>query len=397
MSLKGKKILLGVTGSIAAYKTALLTRLLIKEGASVKIIMTPSACGFITPLTMSTLSKHPVHTDVSDGETWDNHVELGLWADFMVIAPCTATTLSKLASGHADNMLVASYLSAKCPVYIAPAMDLDMWKHGSTLRNIDLLQSYGNKIIPVGDGELASGLVGKGRMAEPEDIVDYLIAESYPKDLIGKTFLVTAGPTREPLDPVRFISNHSTGKMGIAIAEEAAHRGATVHLVLGPTNQSVNPGINVYNVMSAQEMYDQCMTLFPSVDAAVMTAAVADYTPATQSDTKIKKKPGDMYIDLKRTPDIAGSLGKIKGDKILIGFALETNNEEANAQKKLHKKNLDFVVLNSLQDKGAGFGHDTNKVTFIYEDKQKDFDLKSKKSVAIDIVDDIFALLTTKK
>lgn len=395
MSLNGKNILIGVSGSIAAYKVATLVRLLIKQGAEARVIMTESATGFITPLTLSTLSKHPVMLDVSDGDTWNNHVDLGLWADVMLVAPATANTLAKMAHGIADNMLVATYLSSKCPVYISPAMDLDMWKHGSTKHNLERLKSYGNTIIPVGHGELASGLVGEGRMAEPEDIVDILSKDlGRARDMEGQTVIVTAGPTYEPLDPVRFIGNHSSGKMGIAIAEECASRGAQVHLVLGPTHLSAdNQDIHTHRIMSAQEMHDTCISLLSESDVAIMAAAVADYTPAVKSDVKIKKSDGDMKIDLQRTPDIAGSIGAIKGDRILVGFALETNNEEQNALGKLKRKNFDFIVLNSLKNKGAGFKHDTNQVTIIRKDGSKvAHDLKAKKEVAKDILDEVVAL-----
>lgn len=388
--LAGKKVILCITGSIAAYKSALLTRLLIREGAAVQVIMTPAAISFITPLTLSTLSKHPVHTSVSDGDSWDNHVELGLWADAMIVAPATATTLGKMANGIADNMVVATYLSAKCPVYVAPAMDLDMWKHPSTKANLAKLESYGDTIIPVGNGELASGLHGDGRMAEPDDIVTHLSKGlALEQRLAGRKVLVTAGPTYEAIDPVRFIGNRSTGKMGIAIAEALAAEGAEVHLILGPSKEQVSEAdIHLYRVTSAQEMYAVAIDLWPIMDAGIMTAAVADYTPKVVSDKKIKKSGGDLSIELERTPDIAGSLGQQKsGSQLLIGFALETNDEEANANKKLQKKNFDFIVLNSLNDKGAGFGHDTNKVRIIARDgNDQTFDLKSKQAVAEDIV-----------
>ena len=388
--LAGKKIILCITGSIAAYKSALLTRLLIREGAAVQVIMTPAATSFITPLTLSTLSKHPVHTSVSDGDSWDNHVELGLWADLMLVAPATATTLGKMANGIADTMVVATYLSAKCPVYIAPAMDLDMWKHPSTKANLAKLESYGNTIIPVGNGELASGLHGDGRMAEPADIVNHIASVDKNAELLsGRKVLVTAGPTYEAIDPVRFIGNRSTGKMGIAIAEELAAQGAEVHLILGPSREIVSEdSMHVYRVTSAQQMYESAIELWPIMDAGIMTAAVADYTPQVVADKKIKKADGDLSIVLERTQDIAGTLGKQKAkEQLLIGFALETNDEEANANRKLQKKNFDFIVLNSLNDKGAGFGHDTNKVRIIARDgNDQVFGLKSKKAVAKDIV-----------
>ena len=396
-TLDGKKIILCITGSIAAYKAAFLVRLLVKANADVRVIMTPSACSFITPLTLSTLSKHEVHTEVSDGNSWNNHVELGLWADAMVVAPTTATTLAKMANGIADNMVVATYLSAKCPVFIAPAMDLDMWKHPSTVSNIEKLTSYGNTIIPVGHGELASGLHGDGRMAEPEEIVAFLEKTFEEKmDLTGKKILVTAGPTHEAIDPVRFIGNRSSGKMGVSIAEVCASRGARVELVLGPSKLEVNhPNINCTRVQSAAQMYDAATKAFDDCDAGIMAAAVADYTPKTVSDIKIKKKDGDLNIPLQRTKDIAGYLGSIKKNQVLIGFALETNDEIANANRKLQKKNMDFIVLNSLNDKGAGFQHDTNKIRIIKKSGEEilEFELKSKKEVAEDIVDELVKLL----
>ncbi len=395
--MKNKKIILAITGSIAAYKAAFLTRLLIKQGAEVQVIMTPSAAAFITPLTLATLSKRPVHTEVISEESWNNHVELGLWADAMVIAPATANTLAKLANGICDSMVGAVYLSAKCPVFFAPAMDLDMWKHPASKKNIETLKSYGNEIIPVGHGELASGLVGDGRMAEPEDIVDFLNNHFNKKlSLKGKVAVVTAGPTYEAIDPVRFIGNRSTGKMGIAIAEKLAARGAKVFLVLGPTSQKTEEeGVETIRVTSAEEMYQAATKHFKKADVAVMAAAVADYRPKTVSDKKIKKKEGDMAVKLERTKDIAKQLGQVKKKgQLTIGFALETNNEKANAKGKIERKNFDFIVLNSLNDKGAGFGHDTNKVTFIFKDgTEKPLKLKLKTEVAIDIVDEIDNLL----
>lgn len=396
MSLEGKNIILSITGSIAAYKSAFLTRLLIKAGAEVRVIMTPSASTFISPLTLATLSKNPVHTSVSDGESWDNHVELGLWADIMLIAPCTATTLGKMVSGIADTMVVATYLSAKCPVYIAPAMDLDMWVHPSTKNNIEKLRSYGNHIIPVGNGELASGLHGDGRMAEPEDIVRHIDQYlSGLQKLKGKSIMITAGPTYEAIDPVRFIGNRSTGKMGIALANTCAKMGANVDLILGPTSQKVvNPSISVHNVISAQDMYEKATTIYPNMDAGIMAAAVADFTPKSVANQKIKKGDKDLSIDLQRTQDIAATLGKSKREnQLLIGFALETNNEKENASRKLQKKNFDFIVLNSLNDKGAGFGHDTNKVHIISKDgNDQIFKLKSKTDVAFDIINEAIRL-----
>ena len=395
--MKNKKIILAITGSIAAYKAAFLTRLLIKQGAEVQVIMTPSAAAFIAPLTLSTLSKRPVFTEVIAEESWNNHVELGLWADAMIVAPATANTLAKLANGICDSMVGAVYLSAKCPVFFAPAMDLDMWKHPATKANLETLKAYGNHLIPVGHGELASGLVGEGRMAEPEDIVAHLNDFFKQKEsLTGKTAVVTAGPTYEAIDPVRFIGNRSTGKMGIAIAERLAERGAKVYLVLGPTSQKTeNPNVETIRVTSAEEMYQAATKHFKKANVAIMAAAVADYRPKTVSDKKIKKKAGDMKVELERTKDIAAELGRTKKKKqITVGFALETNNEKANAKGKVERKNFDFIVLNSLRDKGAGFGHDTNKVTFIFKDgSEKDLPLMLKSEVAVKIVDEIEQLV----
>ena len=397
------KILLGISGSIAAYKAALLTRLWVKQGDEVQVLMTESAADFIAPLTLSTLSKHPVLSSVRSEAGWNNHVELGLWADALVIAPATANTLAKLANGLCDNIVGAVYLSARCPVFVAPAMDVDMWHHPATQANIRRLQEYGVHIIPVGTGELASGLVGEGRMAEPEDIVEFVVRSlksphSSPltphSSLSGKRALVTAGPTFEPLDPVRFIGNHSSGKMGIAIAEALAAQGVVVTLVLGPTDlRPLNPNIRVVPVMSAQEMYAACASVFPETDIAVLAAAVADYRPKVFSETKIKKKDGDLNLELEKTIDIAATLGKIKRpNQVFVGFALETNNEEANAQAKLERKNFDFIVLNSMQDAGAGFGLDTNKISIFRRDgSRQDFPLKSKTDVAWDIVAEIAA------
>lgn len=389
-SLKDKNIVLGVCGSIAAYKIASLIRLLVKEGASVQVIMTPESTQFITPLTLSTLSKNPVLVDYYDRKTgeWNNHVHLGLHADLMLIAPASANTLAKLANGFCDNLLCATYLSAKCPVYFAPAMDLDMWKHPATQQNLSLLQSYGNLIIPPGNGELASGLVGEGRLAEPEEIVAFLQhALAKGKPLIGKTALVTAGPTYEAIDPVRFIGNHSSGKMGYAIAEELESLGAKVTLVSGPTHLKASNTIQTISIRSAQEMFDVCNEVFDSTDIIVMSAAVADYTPKEPAKEKIKKKAEDFTIDLKKTTDILGTLGQRKAkNQTLVGFALETNNELAHAQDKLSRKNADFIVLNSMQDAGAGFGTDTNKVTILSRvGASKKYDLKSKQEVANDI------------
>ena len=391
--LTGKKIMLGVSGSIAAYKTATLVRLLVKAGAEVQVLMTPAATDFITPLTLSTLSKRPVYHDVSNGESWNNHVELGLWADVFVIAPATATTLGKLANGLADNMLVATYLSARCPVFFAPAMDLDMWAHPSTRRNLATLASYGNRLIDVGTGELASGLSGAGRMAEPEEIVGVLHDFFQEKQqLKGQRALVTAGPTFEALDPVRFLGNRSTGTMGVMIALELAARGASVDLVLGPSAlQPAHPNLRVHRIESAQQMYEHCTRIFPEADLAIMAAAVADYRPKHVAHEKIKKTGGQdlSQLELERTPDIAATLGKTKrSNQTLVGFALETTNEAANAEGKLRRKNFDYIVLNSLREAGAGFGRGTNKVSVL--DRRGTwtaFDLKSKQEVACDLID----------
>jgi phosphopantothenoylcysteine decarboxylase / phosphopantothenate---cysteine ligase len=392
--LKDKKILIGVTGSIAAYKTALLIRLLVKEGASVKVVMTPAAKEFITPLTLSTLSKNPVLSEFVKDETgqWNNHVDLALWADAMVIAPASANTISKMAHGLCDNLLLAVYLSARCPILVAPAMDLDMLVHPSTKSNLDKLLSYGNFIIDATHGELASGLVGQGRMAEPEDILRALQQRLGKGRLTGKKALITAGPTYEAIDPVRFIGNHSSGKMGFAIAEQLSAEGASVTLVTGPTHQhTTDTRINVVNVTSAEEMYTVCDSMFPTSDVTVLSAAVADYKPTVKADQKIKKKNENLVIELTKTQDIAASLGKRKHNgQLIVGFALETEQEKDNALKKLESKNFDLIVLNSLNDRGAGFGHDTNKITLIDRSlKEESFPLKSKKAVAVDIVNAI--------
>jgi len=392
--LRGKKILIGVTGSIAAYKIATLIRFIVKKQASVKVIMTEDAKEFITPLTLSTLSKNPVHylfTDDKESGEWNNHVDLGLWADVFIIAPATANTLFKIANGHCDNLLMATYLSAKCPVYITPAMDLDMYKHSSTKENLDKIVEFGNRLISPEHGELASGLVGEGRMAEPEQIVEVLethFESNVP--LEGKKILISAGPTHEAIDPVRFIGNHSSGKMGFAIAEEAAVLGAEVELICGPTSITIDiVGVTVVNVTSAQEMYDACVKRYATADVAIMAAAVADYRPKNIADKKIKKEnqTNNLVIELEKTPDILKSLGEQKQHQLLVGFALETDNEEANAKLKMEKKNLDFIVLNSLRDKGAGFSTDTNRITIL--DKHNNilnFELKSKQKVALDIL-----------
>ncbi len=398
MSLQGKKILLAVSGSIAAYKSVFLTRLLTKSGAVVQVVLTKGATDFVTPLTFSTLSKRAVFSDVSSEAGWNNHVELGLWADAMIIAPATANTLAKMAHGLCDNMLTACYLSAKCPVFFAPAMDLDMWKHASTRENIRLLQSYGNHLIPVGNGELASGLSGEGRMAEPEDILQ-LLTSFFEKnsDFLGKKVLITAGPTYEPLDPVRFIGNHSSGKMGIALAEAAAERGATVELLLGPSKYSTtHPNIQTTRIQTAQQLYEAAIQRFATADITILAAAVADYRPKVVSDTKIKKKEATFTIELEKTIDIAAALGQLKtAQQIMVGFALETNNELENAQKKLHAKNLDCIVLNSMRDAGATFNHDTNKITMVFKDnKVQEFPLKQKTDVADDILDVVKGMLS---
>lgn len=397
--LKDKNIVLGVCGSIAAYKSALLVRLLVKAGANVKVVMTTDATHFITPLTLSTLSKNPTLVDYFKADTgeWNNHVELSLWADMIVIAPATANTLAKMANGLCDNLLSAVYLSAKCPVYFAPAMDLDMWLHPATRQNVSRLQSFGNIMISPGNGELASGLYGEGRLAEPEEIVTFLEAESKKKLLLsGHKILVTAGPTYEAIDPVRFIGNHSSGKMGFAIADVLASMGADVTLVTGPTAQtSKQQNIKRVNVTSAAQMLEACMAVYGKVKACIMSAAVADYTPTDVATQKIKKQDGDLTIELKKTTDILKTLGEAKREgQILVGFALETNNEEMNAISKLQKKNLDFIVLNSLNDAGAGFAGDTNKITIIDRDlKQTSFDLKSKEAVARDICNKVAQLI----
>ncbi|HLV64019.1 bifunctional phosphopantothenoylcysteine decarboxylase/phosphopantothenate--cysteine ligase CoaBC [Galbibacter sp.] len=394
--LSGKKVLLGISGGIAAYKSAFLVRLLIKAGASVKVVMTENSKEFVTPLTLSTLSKNRVYWSFTDSENkdavWNNHVDLGLWADLMIIAPATANTMSKMASGTSDNFLLATYLSARCPVFIAPAMDLDMYAHASTQENIGILVDRGNHIIPAESGELASGLIGQGRMAEPESIVslvENLLKSSLP--LYGKKILVTAGPTYEAIDPVRFIGNHSSGRMGFELASHAAQLGAEVFLVTGPCSLTLdNPLVRVVRVQSADQMYNAVHQVFNQVNIAILAAAVADYKPAEVADQKIKKKTANLHIDLVPTSDILASLGKIKTDQFLVGFALETQNELDNAVSKLQRKNLDAIVLNSLNDTGAGFGKSTNKITFIDKNLNRiAFPLKSKAEVAIDIFNEI--------
>jgi phosphopantothenoylcysteine decarboxylase/phosphopantothenate--cysteine ligase len=400
MMLQGKRIVLGVSGGIAAYKAALLVRLLVKSGAEVRVVMTKAAHDFVAPLTLATLSKHEVLTEfVADANgTWNNHVELGLWADLLVIAPATANTLAKLAHGQCDNLLLAVCLSARCPVMVAPAMDVDMYRHAATQHNLHLLRSRGVRVIPPGTGELASGLSGEGRLAEPEEIMQHIAATfAQAERLTGKHILVTAGPTYEAIDPVRFIGNHSTGKMGFALAEELAQRGADVTLVTGPVAlHTQNPRIKRVNITSAQEMYEAATEAFAHCHAAILSAAVADFRPKNAAGKKIKKEAGGVpQIELEQTPDTLAELGRRKTNKqILAGFALETDNEEANAQSKLTRKNLDFIVLNSLRDEGAGFGKDTNRISLLTrEGKTLKFELKSKSEVAADIADYLQTIL----
>lgn len=405
-TLKGKKIVLGITGSIAAYKACFLIRELIKRDAEVQVVITPAGKEFITSVTLSTLTGKPVISEFfaqRDG-TWNSHVDLGLWADVLLIAPATASTIGKMANGVADNMLVTTYLSAKAPVFVAPAMDLDMYAHPSTQKNLDILRSYGNYIIEPATGELASHLVGKGRMEEPENIIRHLEMYFAAKegDLVGKTIMITAGPTYEKIDPVRFIGNYSSGKMGFALADECVSRGAKVILIAGPVQQTTYFPMNHYvGVESAQNMFDAADAFWGGVDAAILTAAVADYTPAAVADEKIKReKTGEMVLNLKPTQDIAAFWGERKKSdnrkRILVGFALETNNEQMNAEEKLKRKNLDFIVLNSLNDKGAGFRHDTNKISIIDDKGKTDYPLKLKAEVAADIVDYLVKVLKAK-
>ena len=400
--LKNKKIVLGVCGSIAAYKSAILTRLLIKSGSEVKIILTPDATNFITPLTLATLSKNPVFSEYSNSKTgeWHNHVELANWADVILIAPTTANTIAKMANGICDNLLLATYFSAKCKVIIAPAMDLDMFKHSTVKTNIKRLIDNGNLVIPVEDGELASGLVGEGRMAEPEHILNFIASFfSEPKPLSGYKAMVSAGPTYEKIDPVRYIGNYSSGKMGIAIANTMHYFGADVTLIIGPTHETeISDGIVIVPVTTANEMHNACLSHAAHSNIMVMSAAVADYTPKQTFDEKLKKSSDELSVELIKTADILKVLGTLKKQgQILVGFALETENEIENAKKKLHSKNLDFIVLNSLNDKGAGFKGDTNKITIIDKlNKLETFDLKSKKDVAIDIVTKIIELAPAK-
>ncbi|HLP74924.1 MAG TPA: bifunctional phosphopantothenoylcysteine decarboxylase/phosphopantothenate--cysteine ligase CoaBC [Bacteroidales bacterium] len=398
--LKGKKILVGVTGGIAAYKTANIIRLLVKEGAEVRVIMTQSAKEFITPLTLSTLSRNPVLSEFFDpgSGSWNSHVDLGLWADLLLVAPATANTMAKMAAGIADNLLLTAYLSARCPVFIAPSMDMDMLKHPATVINIETLKAFGNIILEPDEGELASGLSGKGRMAEPESIIEEItgfFSKKKIRPLAGKKILINAGPTREALDPVRFISNHSTGKMGIALAEAAACYGADVTLVLGPVNIAPeNKSVIVTNVTKSGEMASACISEFPSCDIAILAAAVADYAPGEVSSKKIKKDGKELVLRLKPTTDIASELGRMKKKyQLLVGFALETGEGISEAKAKLKKKNLDLIVLNSLEDQGAGFGHDTNRITIIDRNNNIDkFELKSKAEAARDILDRIVSM-----
>lgn len=399
MALKDKRIVLMITGGIAAYKMNYAVRELIKSGAEVKVILTPSAEKFVSKLTLSTLSKKTVITDFYTAEgNWNNHVETALWADALLVAPCTANTLSKMAHGNCDNFALAVYLSAKCPVFVAPAMDLDMYQHPSTQQNLELLEDFGNIIIPAEEGELASGLVGPGRMAEPETIIKTL--ESYfenenSKSLSGKKILITAGPTYEAIDPVRFIGNHSSGKMGYAIADEAAKRGAEVIVISGPSSEKVkNSSVKVIRVTSAKQMFDEVFKHYDSVDVAIASAAVADYAPKKVASEKIKKNEDELTIELVKNPDILKTMGEKKTHQYLVGFALETNNEEANAKAKLEKKNLDMIVLNSLRDQGAGFRNSTNKVRFFTKDSMLEFPLKPKEDVAKDIMDFVGSHLT---
>jgi len=398
MSLKGKKIILGVTGSIAAYKSAQLIRLLVKQGVEVKVIMTTLAKEFITPLTLATLAKNPILIDFFDptNGNWNSHVDLGLWADAYLIAPATANTIGKMASGVADNLLLTTYLSAKCPVFIAPAMDLDMFAHPANQRNLETLKSIGNLIIEPASGELASGLDGKGRMEEPDKIVRFLSDYFSPKALLGKKILITAGPTYEKIDPVRFVGNYSTGKMGFALAEACARQGAEVCLISGPVQlQATHPNIDRIDVESAAQMFDEVSNRFYGMDGAILCAAVADFTPIEVADAKLKREKADLILELKPTQDIAAFVGGMKTEsQFVVGFALETNNEEVNALSKLERKNLDFIVLNSLKDDNAGFGYDTNKITILDRSgSKKQFDLKDKNAVAEDIVAEIIRIL----
>ena len=392
MALKGKKILLAISGGIAAYKMNYLVRDFVKKGAEVKVILTPSAENFVTKVTLSTLSKNAVYSDFYDQNgTWNSHVELALWADVLMVAPCTANTLAKMVHGICDNLLIATYMSAKCPVFIAPAMDLDMYAHPSTKENLEKAERFGHHIIPAEFGELASGLEGQGRLAEPETIlqkIEDFFTQNHSENLEGKTVLITAGPTYEAIDPVRFIGNHSSGKMGFSLAEEAVKRGAKVILISGPTSQNTNhKNIEIHRVTSAKEMYDEVFKYYEKVDVAIASAAVADYAPKIVAKEKIKKSEEEFTIELVKNPDILKTMGEKKTHQFLVGFALETQNEEENAKSKLQKKNLDMIVLNSLRDEGAGFQKDTNKVKILTHSEQKEFSLKSKDEVAKDILD----------
>ena len=398
MSLKGKKIIIGITGSIAAYKSAQLIRLLVKEGIEVKVIMTALAKEFITPLTLATLAKNPILVDFFDptNGNWNSHVDLGLWADAYLIAPATANSIAKMATGVADNLLITTYLSAKCPVFIAPAMDLDMFAHPATQRNLETLKSIGNLIIEPSSGELASGLEGKGRMEEPEVIVRFLEDYFTEKPLLGKNILITAGPTYEKIDPVRFVGNYSSGKMGFALAEACAKLGANVCLISGPVQlKTIHSNIERIDVESADEMYAEVISRFATMSGAILCAAVADFTPVDKATTKLKRENDNLNLELKPTQDIAAAVGQMKQDsQFVVGFALETNNEEANAVSKLKRKNFDFIVLNSLKDDQAGFGFDTNKISIIFSSgSKKEFELKNKKSVAEDIVNEILNIV----
>ena len=392
MALKGKKILLAISGGIAAYKMNYLVRDFVKKGAEVKVILTPSAENFVTKVTLSTLSKNAVYSDFYDQNgTWNSHVELALWADVLLVAPCTANTLAKIVHGICDNLVIATYMSAKCPVFIAPAMDLDMYAHPSTKENLEKAERFGHHIIPAEFGELASGLEGQGRLAEPETIlqkIEDFFAQNQSKNLEGKTVLITSGPTYEAIDPVRFIGNHSSGKMGFSLAEEAVKRGAKVILISGPTSQKTsNKNIEIHRITSAKEMYDEVFKYYEKVDIAIASAAVADYAPKIVAKEKIKKSEEEFTIELVKNPDILKTMGERKTHQFLVGFALETQNEEENAKSKLQKKNLDMIVLNSLRDEGAGFQKDTNKVKILTHSEQKEFSLKSKDEVAKDILD----------
>lgn len=399
MSISGKKILIAVTGGIAAYKIHFLIRDFIKKGAEVQVIMTKDAAEFVTPLSLATLSKNPVYTDFYGlNGTWNSHVEMALWADVMIVAPCTANTLSKMVHGMCDNLVIATYMSAKCPVFIAPAMDLDMYQHPSTQQNLDFAEDFGHIIIPAENGELASGLVGQGRMAEPQTILkaveEFFESAVNEKSLNGKTVLITAGPTYEAIDPVRFIGNHSSGKMGFSLAEEACKRGAKVILISGPSNLSTqNPNIELHKVTSAKEMLAKVFEFYENVDIAIASAAVADYAPKEVAQEKIKKNDEELVIELVKNPDILKTMGEQKQHQFLVGFALETQNEEENAKGKLQKKNLDMIVLNSLRDEGAGFKNDTNKIKIFTKEEKLEFNLKSKDEVAKDILNTLENLM----